>query len=172
MRYSTEHILPWMLSDGTEVLLRPIEQEDRHLEYEMLTTISEETAMGRFFRPVKVTREMVEGFYGGVHETGVAVLAEVLEGDRRKMAGVGRLVLDPDLRGGEFAVIVHDRYQGRGLGRKLMETLVEMGRERGLKVIHGTVLAENRRMLKLCEKLGFTIKRYFDFTCRAELVLD
>jgi len=69
---------------------------------------------------------------------------------------VGRLVMEADFQSGEFAILVHDRYQGRGLGYKLVGMLIEIGRERELKEIVGDVLTENENMLKLARKLGFT----------------
>jgi acetyltransferase len=53
-------------------------------------------------------------------------------------------------------VLVHDRYQGKGLGYKLMDILIGIAQEKGLEEFHGMVLSENKRMLHLCEKLGLT----------------
>jgi acetyltransferase len=71
---------------------------------------------------------------------------------------VGRLIMEPDFKSGEFAILVHDRYQGKGLGYKLVGMLIEIGREKGLEEIIGEVLMENEKMLKLARKLGFTAR--------------
>ncbi len=55
----------------------------------------------------------------------------------------------------EFAVIVHDAYQGQGLGQHLMERLIVVAREREVKELVGSVLRENKRMLALAKDLGF-----------------
>ena len=69
--------------------------------------------------------------------------------------GVVRLMADPDNQAGEFAVTVRSDFKGFGLGRALMERIIDYGAERGLSEIWGDVLAANRPMLTLCEKLGF-----------------
>jgi len=55
----------------------------------------------------------------------------------------------------EFAVLIHDDYQGRGLGWKLIDVLIGIGQEREIEEIHGTVLTDNIRMLALLKKLNF-----------------
>ncbi len=66
--------------------------------------------------------------------------------------------MDPDFRSGEFAIIVHDQYQHKGLGYKLVQMLIQIGRERGLEEIVGEVLSENTKMLSLARKLGFRLE--------------
>jgi acetyltransferase len=50
---------------------------------------------------------------------------------------------------------VGDEWQGTGLGRLMMRSLISIARDRGLKTMLGLVLTENVPMLKLCEELGF-----------------
>ena len=66
--------------------------------------------------------------------------------------------MEPDFQSGELAIVVHDQYQRKGLGYKLVEMLIEIGREKGLEEIVGDVLTENEKMLKLASKLGFTAR--------------
>ena len=84
------------------------------------------------------------------------------ENGKRKIIGVGRLVRSPDFQSGEFAILVHDRYQRKGLGHKLVETLIGIGRDKGLDEIVSEVLTDNEKMLKFARKLGFTTRT----TCR------
>ncbi len=86
------------------------------------------------------------------------MVAETTEKGERKIIGVVRLILDPDLNSGEVAALVHDRFQRKGLGQKLMQRVIEIARRKGLDEIHGEVLTDNRKMLGLCRKLGFTTK--------------
>ena len=72
------------------------------------------------------------------------------------MMGVARLIMNPDLTSGELAVLVHDRFQGKGLGYKLVEVLIEIARENGLEDVRAEVLIENKRMLTVLRRLGFT----------------
>jgi len=72
---------------------------------------------------------------------------------------VSRLILEPGRKRGEFAVVVTDEYQGKGLGTKLIDLLIEIANEKNLDSIYGIILPENSVMIQLCEKMGFTIKR-------------
>jgi len=81
------------------------------------------------------------------------------------------LIIEPDLKSGEFSVIVHDHYQGKGLGYKLIDMLIGIAQEKGLESFFGIVLTNNKRMLNLCRKLGFTVEHLPDGVSRVELVL-
>jgi acetyltransferase len=76
----------------------------------------------------------------------------------KKMIGVARLIMNPDLTSGEVAVLVHDNFQGKGLGTKFVKVLIEIARERGLEDIRADVLTENENMLKIFQRLGFTAR--------------
>ena len=75
------------------------------------------------------------------------------------MLGVARIIGDPDGRTGEFAVLVGDAWQGKGIGSNLLEKCLSIAEKQGFKTVHGIVLRENRNMLALGKKLGFEIKR-------------
>jgi acetyltransferase len=79
--------------------------------------------------------------------------------DREVLIGVARYVLDADGRSCEFAIVIADAWQGRGIGRRMMVKLIAVARGRGLARIFGDVLATNRPMLEFCRKLGFTLGR-------------
>jgi acetyltransferase len=69
--------------------------------------------------------------------------------------GVARFVIDPDGKSCEFAIVVADEWQERGLGAKLMKALISHAKLRGIKRIHGSVLENNPGMLQFVKGLGF-----------------
>ena len=71
----------------------------------------------------------------------------------------------------EFAVVIADPWQGKGIGAALMEHLIAIAQERGIKTLTGLVLRENRTMLALGRKLGFAVKRTEDLS-HCELKID
>ena len=157
--YPSRFITTWTLSDGTEVLLRPIRPEDEPLEREMLATLSEEATKWRFFSTVRpLDHEWLIVFCNIDYDRHMAIVAEVNEKGKKKIIGVARLIKNPVSATAEFAVLVHDAYQGRGLGYKLTEMLIEIGRRGGLEGIEGQLLTGNTRMLKICRELGFSYK--------------
>jgi acetyltransferase len=161
------------MTNGTEVLLRPIRPEDEPLEQEMLTTLSEETLRGRFFQVIRnITHEMLIRYCNIDYDREMAIVGEVREGERRRIIGIGRLIIDPDFRRGEFAVVVHDDYQGKGLGYKLTDMVIGVGQEKGLERIYGIVLTDNKTMLRICQELGFKTRDLRDGTTWVELALE
>ena len=169
--YPTKYVMPWTLPDGTTVLLRPIRPEDEPLEHELLSGLSEETMRTRFFSPIKeITHEMLVRFCNIDYEREMAIVAEIREGQKRKIVGIGRLIAEPPFDAAEFAVLVHDDYQGKGLGYKLVDVLIGIAHDKDLEKMYGTVLSENEKMLAVCRKLGFQAKRLPDGI--SEVVLE
>lgn len=156
--YPERYASIWTLPDGTKVNLRPIRPEDEPLWQEMLNSLSEETLRTRFFRPLKITHQFLVKFCNIDYEREIAILAEIKYDGRKKIIGGGRIAIYPDLNIAEFGITVHDNYQRRGLGRKIMEMMIDIAREKGLKEIHGTVLTDNKKIVNLCKKLGFNQK--------------
>ncbi len=72
--------------------------------------------------------------------------------------GVARLSRLPSGTSGEFAVVVRDAWQGRGVGKSLVEHLIEMGRAEGIRRMLGYILPDNTSMQRLCERLGFHLR--------------
>jgi acetyltransferase len=85
----------------------------------------------------------------------MAFVATLGERGAEREIGVCRYVTNPDGDSCEFALVVADEWQRKGLGRRMMAQLIEVARARGLREMLGHVLAENQPMLALCEELGF-----------------
>ena len=163
MPYPSKYVTPWRLNDGTEVTLRPIRPEDEPIEHEFVRGLSSETSRFRFFQIIKdLSHEDLVRFCNIDYDREMAFIAEIREGDRKIEIGVSRLILESNKKRGEFAVVIADKYQGKGLGIKLVDMLIEVAREKGVEVIYGVVMSENLKMINLCESLGFTTHRKQD----------
>jgi acetyltransferase len=165
-----------MLPDGTEVLLRPVKPEDEPLVKEMLTSLSEKTLKERFFQEIKsITHEMLIKLCNIDYDREMTIVAEIMaeirENSPRKIIGIVGLMIDPDLKSGEFGVVIHDHYQGKGIGYKLIDVLIGIAQEKGVEEFYGIVLADNRKMLRVCERLGFTVRPFEDDLCKVMLTL-
>jgi acetyltransferase len=170
--YPTRYVTPWLLPDGTEATLRPIKPEDEPLGYELLTSLSPQTFKERFFQEArKITHEMLIRLCNIDYDREVALVVEVREGSKRRFIGIGTLEIDPDFGSGEFSVVVHDDYQGKGLGYKLIDTLIGIAQEKGLESFFGIVLTNNKKMISLCKKLGFLVKHLPEGLSEVELHL-
>jgi len=123
--YPSRYVMNWRLKDGTEITLRPIRPEDEPLEHEMLSSLSQETLRVRFFSIIKdITHEMLMRFCNIDYDREMAIVAEVRDSGKRKLIGIGRIIVEADSGRAEYAVLVHDDYQGKGLGYKLVDLLI------------------------------------------------
>ena len=158
--YPTRYVSRWSLRDGTEVLLRPIKPEDEPLEHEMFTTLSEATLRERFYHTIKnITHDMHVRFCNIDYNREMAIVAEIRQNGERKLAGIGSFNIESDFRRCEFSVMVHDDFQGKGLAYKLVDLLIGIADEKGLEEFYGYIQPNNRKMVRLCEKLGMVRER-------------
>ena len=158
--YPTKYVTPWRLKNETEVLLRPIRPEDEEMEYGLIEGLSEQTSRFGFFRVIReLSHNDLIRFCNIDYDREMAIIAELSEGGKRREIGVGRLILEPGRKRGEFAVVVADEYQGKGLGTKLVDMLIGIAQEKGLEGIYGIIHSEDERMIRLCEKMGFRLER-------------
>lgn len=161
--YPTKYVTQWRLKDGTEVTLRPVRPEDEYLELEFIKGLSRETCRFRFFRLIKELSHLdLVRFCNIDYDREMAIIAELRENDKRKEIGAARLILEPSGKRGEFAVVVADEYQRKGLGTKLVDMIIGIAEEKNLESIYGIIMPENEAMIQLCRKMGFTIFREKD----------
>ncbi|HTP61692.1 MAG TPA: GNAT family N-acetyltransferase [Burkholderiales bacterium] len=148
---------------GQSVILRPLCRGDADIEAAFLTGLSSESRHNRLLGGmIKITREYVEKLTTVDFSRDMALAAALMLEDREILIGVARYVLDPAGRACEFALVIADAWQGRGIGRRMMEKLIAVARGRGLQQIYGDVLSTNLKMLDFCRHLGFTLGRHHD----------
>ncbi len=156
--YPTHLVLNWSLPDGTRIVIRPIRPEDRKIEREFVHNLSEEAKYFRFFSALnELTERMLTHFTEVDYDHEMALIAAITENGLEVEIGVARYVINPDDKSCEFAIVVADAWQHRGIGRTLMICLMQAALSRGLQVMEGFVLAANHKMLALMSALGFTI---------------
>ena len=85
------------------------------------------------------------------------VAVQINDEEKPEQIGVSRYVANPDGETVEFALAVADSWQKRGLGRKLMQVLIDCARSKGFSAVVGEVLSDNTKMLNLMSSLGFKI---------------
>jgi acetyltransferase len=159
--YPTDLVAQWTLADGTAVEARPIRPEDAEMEQRFVKNLSDRSRYYRFMNSVReLTPSMLTRFTQIDYDREMAFVAVRGDQGREEEIAVARYITNPDGRTCEFAVVVADAWQQRGLGRRLMETLITVARSRGLDVMVGHILAENDPMLSLCVKLGFRITEH------------
>ncbi|MDP2829273.1 MAG: bifunctional acetate--CoA ligase family protein/GNAT family N-acetyltransferase [Sulfuricellaceae bacterium] len=157
--YPTHLVSHWQLADGTDITIRPIRPEDAEIEQTFVHDLSEESRYFRFMRSVQeLTPDMLARFTQIDYSREMALIAITLEHGKEVELGVTRFAINPDGESCEFALVVADRMRGKALGQKLMHALMDAARTKGMKIMEGEVLGNNRNMLKLMSRLGFSVE--------------
>jgi acetyltransferase len=162
--YPNQYDAPFRLADGKEVMIRAIRPEDEPLIVELHARHSDRTLWMRFFSLVRtLSRESLIRFCHLDYDRELALVAVATEADGRShIVGVSRYYVIAGGTTAEFALVVTDDWQGKGLGRHLLERLITAARERGIRQLNGSVLRENQQMLRLVQDLGFVIRESDD----------
>lgn len=157
--YPVELVQKWALRDGTRVVIRPIRAEDRQIEKDFVHDLSDESRYFRFFSALRDLSEAALTRFTQVdYDKEMALIAVICENGRETEIGVARYSIDPDGKRCEFAIAVADAWQRKGVGSKLMQSLMHAARSRGLEIMEGWLLTGNARMLALMDGLGFAIQ--------------
>ncbi len=155
--YPNQYVGKFRLRDGREATVRPIRPEDEPLIIALHAAHSEHTIRMRFFSMVKsLSRESLIRLCHLDYDREMALTAVMQEGGEPRLLGVSRYYLTPETGAAEFALVVSDAYHRQGLGRHLMQRLLDIARERGVRRLVGQVLTENAPMLALMQSLGFS----------------
>ncbi len=161
--YPNQYTAPFRLRDGTDVVVRAIGPEDEPLIVDLHAGHSEHTIRMRFFSMVKThTRDSLIRLCHLDYDREMALAAVRRDDGGSHMLGVSRYYLNPETGEAEFALVVGDAHQRQGLGRHLMQRLIEIARERGVRQLTGVILRENEPMLALMASLGFSPPEYVE----------
>jgi len=145
------------LPDGTVLRLRPADPKDKEPVQDLVERMSSEDVRMRFHEHKEsLSDSMAEDLtdVDDKHEMAF-VVAEPLPPGNAEIYGIVQVITEPRGERGEYAVMVRTDMQGLGLGRRLMERIIEYSRDRGIEEIVSEVLRENTSMLGLCDSLGF-----------------
>jgi len=146
----------WTLADGKELTLRRIAHGDAVIEQKFVRKLSVESRYLRFHGSIKeLNKEDLERYTNPDPLNAEALIILYKGESTEEEIGVARFIIDPDGEGCEFAIVIADEWQNRGLGAKLMKALINHAQDRGLKRIHGSVLRDNPNMLQFVKGLGF-----------------
>ncbi|HUO09243.1 MAG TPA: bifunctional acetate--CoA ligase family protein/GNAT family N-acetyltransferase [Phycisphaerae bacterium] len=161
--YPAEYATSWTSKDGVTVAIRPITPEDEPLLAEFHGKLSAETVRARYFSQLslshRISHERLSRVCFNDYDREVALVAEYRdhESGRAHILAVARLVRTPGSKEAEFAIVVADIWQNRGLGTEMAERLLVVAEKEGLTSLVGSVASDNTRMQRMMEKLGFVI---------------
>lgn len=153
----------WRHPDGTELTIRSIRADDLAREEAFLRHLSPQSAYQRMMSVRFPTPQELRRFtdIDPRHEIAL-VITRQHEGQEEQIAVARCIDLDDHGRPtgeAEFAIVIADEWQSRGLGMRLMTRLIEAARAHGVRRLVGYTLSDNTGMLRLARSLGFELSR-------------
>lgn len=144
------------VDDGTIVTIRPIRPEDAEIEARFVRLLSPESRRLRFMHALKeLTPSLLHRLTHPDPPREVALIAVVDDADGEREIAVARYARTEVPTRAEFAIVVADEWQGRGIATRLMKDLLRIADANGFEEIIGITLADNTRMLQFTRSLGF-----------------
>jgi acetyltransferase len=161
--YPTQYIGAWKLKDGKKVTIRPIRPEDEPLMVNFHEGLSERSVYLRYFSPLKLQQRVAHTRLVRIcfndYDREIALIAEHKDArGELHVVGVARLSKLHSTNAAEFAVVVTDQWQRKGLGTELTKRLVQIAKHEKLDRLIAYTLRENKEMQQMCRKVGFLVR--------------
>jgi acyl-CoA hydrolase len=151
------------LRDGTQIFFRPVKPTDDPALSEMLYSLSNQSVRYRYFTHTMLfPHKDVQKLTNIDYHNDLAIVGVVPKPGGEEIVAIGQYFLDPKTRSAEVAFIVHDEWQAKGMGTFLLEYLVQIARQRGVRHFYAKVLPDNKAMLNVFYNSGLVINTKFD----------
>lgn len=145
------------LSNGKEVLIRPITVADKELEWNFVHNLSPEAKNFRFFGAQKDLSPQMLNFFTDIDYQKHMALIAVHDGIE---IAVARFFCNEETNTCEFAIVVDEQWQHLGLGGHLIKSLMEVAKNENIKEMTGDVLPHNQKMIEFVKELGFEVSSH------------
>ena len=150
--------ISWTTSDGTVLALRNLRASDVDILAAFVKELSFGTRYFRFGRgDIGFNDEEIRAVCTPKPDERIHLLVLKTENEAETIVGSGRIVFESGSAIGEIEIAVTDAWQRRRIGKRLIETLLERARCKGITEVHGRILASNRRMIEFVRRRGFTV---------------
>jgi acetyltransferase len=174
--YPRQYMGTWRANDGATVTIRPIRPEDEPAMVVFHGTLSERSVYMRYLHPIglsqRVTHERLSRICFVDYDREIVLVAERHDAGGSDIVGVGRLSRLTWSNTAEFALLVSDAFQKRGLGTELLRRLVAIARAEKLARVDGYISGENHAMISIARELGFRTQRMADDRTIVEATLQ
>lgn len=146
----------WQLTDGTPIIIRPIRPEDATFEQYFIQHLSPQSKHFRFMGSLQeLSSDMLKRTTQIDYDREMALVAIIQHSLQDTIIGIAKYTTNPDVQSCEFALVVADEWQNKGIGWHLMTCLIEAARAQNLNSMEGMVSSDNLSMLTLAKDLGF-----------------
>ncbi|MEX6160592.1 bifunctional acetate--CoA ligase family protein/GNAT family N-acetyltransferase [Proteus mirabilis] len=161
--YPNELEETFFLRDNKPCFIRPILPEDEPLLKTFINQVTKERFYYRYFSEIsEFTHDDLANMTQIDYDREMAFVAIRHPHDDPEIIGVARAMADPDNQQAEFAILVRSDLKGNTLGHQLMMKLINYTKAHGIKRLTAITMPENRNMISLAKKLGFSVEVQFD----------
>jgi acetyltransferase len=159
--------------NGNRGMVRLVRQDDVVMIDDMHDRVSKDSIYYRYLGTNKPSMEDLSWLCSHGCENGVVFVAEIDEPER-KIIGLAFYICDPkDPTSAEPAVLIEDRYQRCGLGKKIMSSLYNTAASRGIRSFISYIHPANLKVLRLIESSGLEFNsKYTDGLKRVTIKLS
>jgi len=162
--YPSQYMGAWKMKDGTSTVIRPIRPEDEPLLVKFHEGLSERSVYLRYFSPLNLSQRIAHDRLVRIchndydHEIALVADYRNAETGQNEILAVARMSKMRGMVKAEFAVVVTDHWQKKGLGLELTQRLIQVARDEKLTGLVAYTLRENQDMQAMCKKLGFQVR--------------
>ncbi|MBF0488263.1 MAG: GNAT family N-acetyltransferase [Nitrospirae bacterium] len=163
VRYPEELEIYITVKNNIEILLRPVKITDEPILKDFFYSLSDDTLYKRFISVRKdMPHERLQEFISVDYVNKMVLVAVVKEGAREFIAGMGQYTILTDMHAADAAFVVRDSYQGKGIGRELLNYITLIARKRGLLGFTAEIISSNRVMVTLFDSLDADISKTYE----------
>jgi acetyltransferase len=168
--YPKKYISKQILRDGSKVTFRPIKPEDEPKFNKLFMSLSQQSVRFRFFQVIKeLSHDTLAQYCNLDYNREIAIISEHENG---QIIGAVTLIIEPNRKKAEYAIMISDAWQGLGLGSKLMDYIIGIAQDFEITSLYGIVSSANKKMLSLCERIGFETKLTDEETVETTLTIS
>ena len=149
--------------DGELITIRPAKPVDERRIQEHFYNQDKNDIYSRFFKVrTRFVRDDMESMYQIDYIKDLTLLAVVGEFGFGRVVAVGEYLLDQANNIAEVAFSVSKDWQGKALGKILMQKLSEAARENGIAGLMAYILPRNQGMVRLFKTLPYKVSTIYD----------
>jgi GNAT superfamily N-acetyltransferase len=142
--------------------VRLIRPDDSDRIKDLFYGLSEDSIFFRFLIPLKsLRRQTLQEFYYVDQESDISLVAVAgngKEGECEKIVAAGRYLLNRSTNQAEFALLVKDEYQNRGIGTFLLNQMMRIAKSKGVNAFIAYVHPKNVPMINFIHRTGKVIE--------------
>jgi RimJ/RimL family protein N-acetyltransferase len=147
------------LKDGTYVLLRPMVGDDEKCLLEFYSSVNDDDM--RYFRHYVKDPSVVHNWAEQLDYSNVLPILAFVK-DRVVGSASLHFFEGPKRHVGEVRLFLAKDFRKRGLGMKMIKALIDLARKQGLSILQAEVIAEQTKVVKAFEALGFKSQAVLD----------